>query len=706
MPRQLSSATPASGRRSMSRSFTVRAYQPSAGFRQYMDAQQALGRRFGVFSMELGNPERVSRTRKWLFDNVIGNQKVDILVGVVIVLNLVVIGWEQQVDTGSGSEEDAALISAFVYLEHTFISFYLIEMLLRFFVLGRKCLADHWMKIDVILVLIGVVSTWFLEPLLRNSGGQSVLSMLRVLRLFRLARTVRLLVKVKTFLIIVRGLGASAVPVMTSVVLLILILYILSCVGYEVLTQSEMRYVDDECGALIRRYFPDMSSNMLTLLRFVWLDSISDIYTPLIKKQGWLVLYFGAVLLMGPIVLMNLVTAVIVNGAFSQAESDRAQSCVNEAQKEKELISELRTIFEHLDDDRSGTVSREEIEAIDAEDQKLLNQLGKSFQDPIAIFNALDLDGRGELSINEFCDGIWQLAISKVPLEMQRMEKQVNDIHRYVRRIREQMQEQKENVESERKKLVSEVVDQVRTLLVVQLNSSAVANAAPGTANAARIAAQKRASVVQPAAATSPQVAASLQATAAHQSVPQVVSLDRECSFFTPRQGSGDSAEASTELPAACAAASSVASRDFGSAHLAGGAALDPNWGSPLLAALGDLLRTTGLHMELLHKILQDNGGSQAPRAWPPDPALAGSSTLLMSESRSLPVATLASPVTSLDPGRGPLGSRSPRDSGVAAVPAAATARSEGYDNASSLVPIASGHSKSLLIGQRRLDAL
>merc|ERR1719330_2178315 len=62
-------------------------------------------------------------------------------------------------------------------------------------------------------------------------------------------------------------------------------------------------------------------------------------------------------------------------------------------------------------------------------DKQALNRLAK-ISDPALIFTALDLDDDGELTVEEFCDGIWQVAISKVPLEMQRMEKQVSELHR------------------------------------------------------------------------------------------------------------------------------------------------------------------------------------------------------------------------------------------------------------------------------------
>merc|ERR1719330_2284281 len=68
-------------------------------------------------------------------------------------------------------------------------------------------------------------------------------------------------------------------------------------------------------------------------------------------------------------------------------------------------------------------------------DKQALNRLAK-ISDPALIFTALDLDDDGELDLEEFCDGIWQVAISKVPIEMQRMEKQVNEVHRAVRDLK------------------------------------------------------------------------------------------------------------------------------------------------------------------------------------------------------------------------------------------------------------------------------
>merc|ERR1719217_365886 len=48
--------------------------------------------------------------------------------------------------------------------------------------------------------------------------------------------------------------------------------------------------------------------------------------------------------------------------------------------------------------------------------------------DPLDIFAALDTDRSGYLDIDEFCDGLWQVVVSQVPVEVRRMEKQIEHL--------------------------------------------------------------------------------------------------------------------------------------------------------------------------------------------------------------------------------------------------------------------------------------
>eukprot|EP00913_Durusdinium_trenchii_P030381 g28458.t1 len=127
---------------------------------------------------------------------------------------------------------------------------------------------------------------------------------------------------------------------------------------------------------------------MLTLMQFVTVDSVAIIYGPLVRKNGkyYLAIYFCAIILIVSIALMNLVTAVLVEGALENAQNDK------EADKEIEAVPMdvlPKELFE-----KSGISSMKEIFAI------------------------LDVDGGGELSQDEFVDGLLDIFFRDVPLEI------------------------------------------------------------------------------------------------------------------------------------------------------------------------------------------------------------------------------------------------------------------------------------------------
>ncbi|CAE7574408.1 unnamed protein product [Symbiodinium pilosum] len=88
-------------------------------------------------------------------------------------------------------------------------------------------------------------------------------------------------------------------------------------------------------------------------------------------------------------------------------------------------------MFFRLDYDNSGEVSREEIAAIAPREQQMLREL-TGFDDAVELFDALDLQETGEIGIEEFCQGLWQVAVSESPLEIKRMQKQVEHIKHHV----------------------------------------------------------------------------------------------------------------------------------------------------------------------------------------------------------------------------------------------------------------------------------
>jgi hypothetical protein len=138
---------------------------------------------------------------------------------------------------------------------------------------------------------------------------------------------------------------------------------------------------DEEFIQIAARYFSSLPQTMLTLLQFVCLDSIAQIYKPLIEKEYLLTLYFIGLIPLVPVVLMNLVTAVIVRNAFDYAAKDQEANQLYEEQERKRSVKDLTLMFRRLDEDGSGRICREEFQGISEidHDMKILLELTKMY---------------------------------------------------------------------------------------------------------------------------------------------------------------------------------------------------------------------------------------------------------------------------------------------------------------------------------------
>jgi len=262
-----------------------------------------------------------------------------------------------------------------------------------------------------------------------TEGNQSLkdsmagLLVLRMFRLFRLARAIRLLVQFKTLWMLIRGLIGSAGTIAYTFGLIVLIIYIFACMALELITKKLQESPNDEIVALVNNNFPNLQVTMLTLMQFVTVDSISSIYRPLILEDPSLILFFLPFILVVSISLMNLVTAVIVEGAIEQGQQDRDMQMRYKAHAFKKMLPSLKAMFHQLDVDGDGTVILQELLVAPDELKKQFEEVlqGDSLQE---LFEMIDVDDSGEVDIDEFCDGIAKLVNSDAPVEVLRILKQ------------------------------------------------------------------------------------------------------------------------------------------------------------------------------------------------------------------------------------------------------------------------------------------
>ncbi|CAD7956624.1 unnamed protein product [Amoebophrya sp. A25] len=369
--------------------------------------------------------------------DILNSSRFDLCINFIILLNSATIGWEAQLFVQGKSVE------GFAAVEHIFLVIYLSELSSRFFAFGFKksITTSGWVAFDFLLVSVGVLVQWLL-PLIFLDGEQDILEPLfvfRVLRLLRLARAVRLIITFKTLWLLVRGLLTSADTITFTLLLITMTVYVFAVVGIELITKNKQYFLDRDNGdfaaegyitSLMENEFSDVPAVMLTLFGFATLDSVNRIYSPMIQTQPLLIFYFMPFILIVSVAMMNLVTAVLVENALESSKNDKEMNAVYAKAKLEAMMPEIKKMFYTLDADGSGEISKEElIDGLDAHPvmkMELQHFLGN--QDPLQLFDILDVDGDGEIGISEFCEHLLDRVTSEAPIEVTRVLKMVQQI--------------------------------------------------------------------------------------------------------------------------------------------------------------------------------------------------------------------------------------------------------------------------------------
>merc|ERR1719487_2571681 len=104
------------------------------------------------------------------------------------------------------------------------------------------------------------------------------------------------------------------------------------------------------------------------------LDSVSQVYTPLILEGGGAVLlFFVSALLVLAVLLMNLVTAVIVEQAVDTGNREREVKVAYERTRRQRVAGELDELFGEMDTNNDGQLQLDEILASELD---VLERLG------------------------------------------------------------------------------------------------------------------------------------------------------------------------------------------------------------------------------------------------------------------------------------------------------------------------------------------
>ena len=240
----------------------------------------------------------------------------------LIVVNAIAIGLETDPDIYNSY---GPLLGA---LDRGILSIFVLELLIRFYVLGFRMFKDPWSVFDVIVVGVALVPT---------TGHLSVLRSLRVLRLLRLISAVPSMRRV------VSGLLA-AIPGMGSVIcLLLLVLYVASVMATEMF------------GAAFPEQFGTLGASIFTLVQIMTMEGWADLSGPVMEKFSYAWLFFLIYMLVTSFAVLNLFIGIIVDAMQSEAlePMEKREEKVIHAEAD-DIISEVRALRDDIRDLRKG----------------------------------------------------------------------------------------------------------------------------------------------------------------------------------------------------------------------------------------------------------------------------------------------------------------------------------------------------------------
>jgi len=246
--------------------------------------------------------------------------------------------------------------------DHATTTWFLGECLLIWAVLGIRAFRPdstegRWNLMDAFLVLLTcIIPTWLLPliALVSDVGSDTgqfarTLVVFRAIRLARLMRIFREVALFKEAWLLIRGLGDSSRVLFWTVVVIMIVTYGFAVVGCNVIGVQLLRIRAGSVGPEDAKRLDGlllilggMDRWMFTMVQVLLGDSFHDfvrdiiIYVPL----AWM--YFYAYIAVACLVLMNLVTAIIVENAMENAHNDHEQVANQKhAQQEKETKRSL-----------------------------------------------------------------------------------------------------------------------------------------------------------------------------------------------------------------------------------------------------------------------------------------------------------------------------------------------------------------------------
>lgn len=322
----------------------------------------------------------------------------------VIFANTIVLGMRVDAD-----DKDAL---GFLVAENLFNILFLVEWIVNIIASGFIWLTYSSNLLDTVLVFgAGVLPVWLIPALDLRSGFfhryGGVFTVFRVLRVLKVPKLLKKM-KQRDLWMLISGCTSSFKSFMWAMVILFFFMYV-TAISLRVTVGNDQETIDADVSGVLATYYSSVPDVMWwhfgSLTGGLNWEQTSAVVT---KESPSFAVFYAIVVCIGQFVLLNLITAVIVEHAIANADMDseaEAQAAMLRRKKTVDLIIDL---FKDCDTDGNDCVDRYEfVNMLENTKMKRLIRLLELEEDGsqlLELFDLVDLDGSGSLSLDEYKD--------------------------------------------------------------------------------------------------------------------------------------------------------------------------------------------------------------------------------------------------------------------------------------------------------------
>lgn len=304
--------------------------------------------------------------------------------------------------------------------EKFFMMMYLVDIFLRMFTLRWLFFREKMNIFDLFIVTVDTVVT-LIDTISSGTFDVGPISLLRALRALRIVRVIRNFATFRDLYLMLKGMAGAMRAIFFAFLLIVVVLTMFSIAAVEMINPLNKELAAkgaypgcDWCELAFSNVF---KANLTFFSSILAGDSWGKLAIPLIEANNSTALIIISAFVILELGLLNVIVAVVVDRQAQAREEDKELQHTLKQEQARASYKELITLFQSMDDDGSGSLSLEELREAYGKFQEfgnILRSVDVSVEDLATVFSSMDRDHGGTVDYEEFVDELHRMRTMEI----------------------------------------------------------------------------------------------------------------------------------------------------------------------------------------------------------------------------------------------------------------------------------------------------